>query len=372
MTRFFLSLLGVLLLYPAVTKAENFSYDLSGSARALAGWNNPVKPHIPDQRRWNFPTFGTLDGRISYEFSPDVVFSFNSKIKAQTDTALENLNQGHWGEEVSFTLESSLGELWIGQTQSVAQMLTAGHADYSLWQPDEIELTNFLHNPNWRQKGRTKFFNTLSSTRIDTDGTAPKISYISPEFAGTTLGLSYTPKNNANDGLTSKFSPYWNKSVYTAALSTMQTIADFDLDFYLAGAHAESSHNEIAAGASVYHRGWTLFGSYRQSKETSSQNARHQPSGSNTPLGYDGFRNSKAYQFGLGYEIAFYASTVSYFRSYATKNQAENEIYHWHNMCKIGKNIGLYLGLGYARYKTNVKKSENRGAIVYTGAQYSF
>ena len=85
------------------------------------------------------------------------------------------------------------------------------------------DVVNFISNPNWVRDGKVTKFATLDSTAIDTDGVAPKISYISPEFYNTYLGLSYVPDAYNRAGLISRYASYKEDGGHVAALYTAES-----------------------------------------------------------------------------------------------------------------------------------------------------
>lgn len=80
------------------------------------------------------------------------------------------------------------------------------------------DIVDFIANPNWRRNKTGTAFRTLNSTDINTDGTAPKISYITPEFYQTVVGLTYVPDIYSRAGLVSRYADYKNEDGYVAAL----------------------------------------------------------------------------------------------------------------------------------------------------------
>ena len=82
------------------------------------------------------------------------------------------------------------------------------------------DIVDFIANPNWRRNKTGTAFRTLNSTDINTDGTAPKISYITPEFYQTVVGLTYVPDIYSRAGLVSRYADYKNEDGYVCLLYT--------------------------------------------------------------------------------------------------------------------------------------------------------
>ncbi len=355
--------------------AEKFEYEYGGTLRGLAGYNFLAQTYQSGQNRFHAPLYGDVKNAFSYHFNEDMFLKISAGLKAKTGSNLDNFNQGRWGEEVYGQFSSAYGDFYIGQMPNAATMLGVTRPNLPIWQPAPAELVDFINNPNWQQHNRRKYYNTLTSTAVDTDGSSFKFSYLTPEFAGTTLAVTYTPENNTNDSLTSKFSPYYKESAYSITLYNQHSFDFGDTEIYFTFADFEKSHQEYAGGISFYRKGWTAFASYRQTEITghdfpiATQNVS-----ANMPAYFDGFRNGYAWNAGLAYEWALVTSTISYFESQSDDTQAANRIINWHTSIKPYKHLGFYFGMGYADFRAGKMQNEsgNRGGFGYAGAEISF
>jgi hypothetical protein len=258
---------------------------------------------------------------------------------------------------------------------NTAVQLGVNRPNFDSWTVRPEEMTDFIANPNWTRRHRTKYYNTLPSTLIDTDGSSFKLSYLTPEWHGTSLGVSYIPQNNANDGLNSKFSDYHNKSGSVVTLYHRSDWRFLEAEFYAAFADYNDSHLEYAGGASLYRKGWTLFASYRQTETQSSDTPiTKQTLSKNREAYFDGYRNGFAYNGGLGYEFAFLNTSLTWFESKSSDTRARNRILNWHNSVRPYKHFGVYFGAAWVDFRADRVKADSskRGTVGYAGIELTF
>jgi hypothetical protein len=350
------------LLYTIPAMADSWSNEYGGSLRA-------------NDHEYHYPSSADFCNRLSYNRTDETFLRLSTSFQAQTGVNLDNLNQGHWGEEVFLNFASPYGEFYVGQMPNVAVQLGINRPNFPTFQPTTADMTNYIDNPNWQQHHRTKFYDTLNSTLLNTDGSSLKLSYLTPEIWNTTIGFSYVPENNANDGLTSKFAPYAKREAEILSVRHYQELSFVDIEAYAAVARYQASHREYAGGLSLYRKGWTVFGSYRQT-ETSHTDTPPLASdlSSNQLALYDGFRQSKAYNGGLGYEWAFFNTVIEYFESDSSRTRARNRIVNWHNSFRPVKNFCFYLGAAWVDFRPADDHigTQKRGLAAYTGVELRF
>lgn len=357
-------------LLPTAASAGGIEYEYGGDLRAIAGYTEPSGNFLSKQNHFHAPAVGNLSGAAIYNFNDNTSVKLGAELKAKTGSNLDNLNFGQYGEEVYGKLQTAYGDFYVGQMQNPAALLSVVQPNLPIWQISPAEAADFMENPNWRQHNRRKYYSTLTSAQINTDGSSFKLAYFTPEFAGTTLALGFTPENNANDGLTSKFAPYYKQSAYHIALYNSHEFGFADTEFYLAYADFNHSHREYAGGISVYRRGLTLFAAYRQT-ESYDHAITDTSLSANLPAYYDAFRNGFAVSGGASYEFALLTSALSYFEAKADNLPARTRLITLHNSIKPYKHLGFYLGGGYAEF-TDAEHHENRGPLVYGGLEISF
>lgn len=372
----FYALILTICFWPFVSAAAGaLSSETSGHARALGGFSQIAHSDRADENKYHFPAHAGINQKIAYEHTPELKIELEAAVQGQSGVNLDNLNQGHWGEEIALRIYSEYGDVAFGQMPNVATELGINKPNFATWQPLPTDIVNFIENPNWRQRKKNKFYSTLDSTLINTDASALKLSYLTPEYLNTTLGISYIPENNANDGLTSKYAPYANKDAYVAVLYNHQEFTVADAEFYLSFADYRDDHKEYASGLSLYRKGWTAFGSYRQTEISDHDKPilKHSTS-ENTLVGFDLYRQGNAFNVGLGYEWAVFNSTISYFAAEAKNSKAHSRIVNWHNSIKPHKNFTFYTGAAWVDFlpaEDNIA-SGKRGLAVYAGVEYNF
>ena len=372
--KFSISLLALLLFaFPAT--AGNFEFDYYGSIRFAPGYiiNDHAAHNV--QSDFHMPLNGWIENSVGYVWDEDTNLTLFTRLSGESGSDLDHLNQGNWGEEATGLWASKYGELYVGQAQNAAVMLGVNRPNINIWQIQPAEMVNYLSNPNWQQKKSRKYYSTLNSTLINTDGSSFKLSYLSPEWQNTRLGLSYTPENNAKDGLSSKFAPYYDKSAWIISLQNYRYFNFGETNFYAAFADFTDSHREYAAGLSYYHKGWTLFASYRKT-QTSDSDAKitTQTLSPNMPAYFDAFRNGYAWNAGMSLQFAYVSAIVSYFESAADDFDARNRFVNTHLSFKMHKNLSFYAGFGWSEFTAgkDFLAENNRGIYTYTGIEFNF
>ena len=350
--------------------AGNFEHETNLKLRALYGY---ATLDDNNQKHNHFPLFSKIDNTLGYVQSDSLSFNLHTSLQIKNSDTTENFNQGRWGEEVYASVFSDYGDFYIGQMQNAGAQLSITDSNLSVWTATPLEITDFMHNPNWQQNGKTKYYATLTSTVPNTDGSSIKFTYLTPEYKGTTLGLSITPKVNAADSLISKFASYHNNSAYSVSLYKFHEFNSAQADIYLSFSDYEHSHSEYAAGFSFYRKGWSIFASYLKTETKGSDKPITVNTQSKNQKAYfDDFRDSTAYKLGVSYEFAFLTSTLSYFDSYSKNTSATNRIINLHNSIKFDKNYALYLGLAHTDFKAVEQKNNNKGYAIYTGIEFEF
>lgn len=362
----------LMLCVPLTAFGGDFTYEYGASSRALGGYFYPKEKIYQNQNRVHAPVFANINGSLTYNFSDTASLKLATELEAKASSHLDNLNQGRWGEEVFAKFSTAFGDFYVGQMENPAAMLGVTKPNLSVWQINPTDVTDFTGSTNWRQHNRTKYYNTLTSTLINTDGSSFKLSYLTPEFKGTTLAIGFTPENNANDGLTSKFAPYYGKSSYQLAIYNYHDFDTLQTEIYAAFADFDKSHQEYAAGFSIYRKGLTLFSSFRQTETSSSDYKITTTNTSKNTLAYfDAFRNGFAFNAGVSYEFAFLTSVLSYFESKADNVNMRNRMITLHNSFKPYKHLGFYLGAGFADLENEIDGNA-KGPFAYAGIELTF
>lgn len=271
---------------------------------------------------------------------------------AGADKELEDYTQGKWGEEAYAILDMPYGRVMGGQTWNVAYQFGVGAPSVGPLGVNNSDIVDFIANPNWRRNKTGTAFRTLNSTDINTDGTAPKISYITPEFYQTVVGLTYVPDIYSRAGLVSRYADYKNEDGYVAALYNHAEFGSLSLETSLGFAVFADDDREFSAGMSLSRGNWTFGGSYRRTYVDGSdypQNVRRKPQ--RMSEGFDGYREGYAWNVGVGYAFGPYQAGLSYFNSKADHTGNEDRIVQFSNQYRLNKYTDLYLITAHVDYR---------------------
>jgi hypothetical protein len=146
-----------------------------------------------------------------------------------------------------------------------------------------------------------------------------------------------------------------------------------EIESSLGYAYNHKNNQEASVGLSLYRKGWTLGGSYRQSWTTASDYDLNIRTADDQLLFYDGYREGRAFNVGLSYEIGPFKTGVAYFAASADKTDNKDKIVSWTNRFAFNKYAAIYLLTAYGEYKGHDNTAENnRGYAVAGGLELSF
>ncbi len=362
-------LLFLLLAMPFAANAGEWDWDVSGQAYGLYGYSAYSKPDKGHPANNHTPFYGEINTMLGYSFNDDYQLSAHLDINGGADRALKDYNQGSWGEEAYLIGDSPFGRLMGGQTYNVAYQFHVGAPQAGIMTSNNNYLVDFIKNPNWRRDKHATRFGALNSTALNTDGVAAKISYISPEFYGTTLGISYVPESYNRRGLINKAAPYENNAGYIAAVYNQSELGYYTVETSLAYAFYDEIDQEISAGLKVSRGGWSVGGSLHQSKKDGKTVRDY-----SLPADFDGFRDGFAWDAGIGYEIGPFSTALSYFYSHSDEADAENEVISFSNEYQINKYVNVYLTAAHVdfRLKSGNLEEKTSGYAFISGIGVNF
>lgn len=361
------------LFVPAAASAQ-MTYEFSGSAVGLYGYTDLEKRFESKEHHSQGTGTFSFNSSANYEFNEDYSLSLNLDVIAGVDHHLKDYNQGVWGEEAYAIVDSPAGRFMLGQTSNVAAQFHQGAPSVGPLGENNIRLTDFIHNPNWQRNSHTTRFATLNSTSLDTDGVAPKASYISPEFYNTLIGFSYMPDSYNRRGLINKFAHYSKKDGYAAALYHHADLDFAQLAASLGYAQYHDNDKEYSAGLTLTRGNWTLGGSYRKTYIDGRDKSRPSVVSERTPELFDNYREGDAWDIGLGYEIGPYKVSLSYFTTQAKRTNNTDKIVALNNVYQYNKWIDVYLTGAYAKFKgdNTTIADNNAGYAVIAGLSLNF
>ncbi len=356
---------------PVSGYAGSFIYEYSGVADGFYGYSDYAGKNNANYKNSHTPVAAEVSSSLGYAVDENTQFRLGLDAQISGGRNVEDYNHGDWGENIYGTLNLKYGEFNVGQVYNAAYQLAVGAPSVGYFRTNNSPISDFINNPNWQRNSKVTTYKTVNSTFLNTDADAPKISYTTPEMSGVKAAFSYTPDSYSEAGLLNKHSKYDNRSSYAAGLYHSVDLYYAEIESSLGYAYNRKNDNEISAGISIYRKGWTLGGSYRQNFTSSSDYALNIQTADNMPQYFDGYRRGKAYNVGLSYEIGPLKTGITYFASYADKTQNRDDILTFANRLAINKYTALYLATAYAKYKGD-DVADNEGYAVIGGLELTF
>lgn len=356
-------------------RAGDWGWDVGGSARALYGYSDTATRYKKLNDNNHYPADGTLNLSVTYHYNEDYTAGLYLDIMGGTDKEIADYNQGNWGEEAYSIIDTPYGRLMLGQTFNVAGQFYQGAPNTAPLGINNSEIVNFISNPNWARNNRYTSYQTLNAAYINTDGVAPKISYISPEFYKTMVGFSYVPDSYNRRGLINKHARYRNDAGYIVSLYNHQEFSAYELVSSLSYANYHRDDHEAAASLQISRGNWSLGGAYRQSWiDGEDYKIGRTGTGIHTPELFDNYREGKAWNIGVGYEFGPYKAGLSYFEATAQKTDNKDQIVMLSNSYQINKNFELYLLAAHVNFRGDSKMpaDNNKGYAFVTGLGFEF
>lgn len=374
-SKFLIGILG-LLLSSAPALAGEWNFDASGVAELLYGYSDVDSRYESLDDNNNTPSVANINLSAEYSFdNADYKAGFYLDLMAGADKANQDFNQGNWGEEAYGIFDTPYGRIMLGQTYNVAYQFGVGAPSVGPLGVNNSGIVNFINNPNWERDDKSASYRTLNSTYINTDGTAPKITYISPEFYNTMVGFTYVPDSYTRSGLINKYADYSNKDGYILGLYNSFELNGVDVAASLGYAEFLDDDKEFSAGLSLSRGGWTLGGSWRKTYTDGGdypQNVGYNRA--RTPELFDGYREGYAWNAGISYEIGPYQVGLSYFNAKADNSDNEDRIVQLSNQYQLNKYVDIYLIAAHVEYKGNTDSiyDNNKGYAFVTGIGVNF
>lgn len=351
--------------------AGEWNFETMGKARALYGYSDPDSRYSYHQSRHHLPMRFNLNLLAQYSFNDDYQLGGYLDLAYGIDQQLKDYNHGSWGEEAYLILDAPLGRFIGGQSYNAAYQLGVGAPDAGVLGVNQSDIVNFIANPNWQRNSRGTSYRTLNSTEINTDGTAPKLTYISPETDGTMFGLTYVPESYSRDGLINRNASYRRKSGYIASLYHNREFNNFSVSGSLGAAYFTDIDNELSGGLSVYYKGWTVGGGVRKtfvSHKDADVNRRCR----RCPAYFDGYRDAWAWNAGIGYEIGPLKTSLTYFYSKADDRDYEDKIIQLSGRYQLDKKIELQAAVAHGEFDGPNPFESNRGYAFIGGVALKF
>ena len=366
-----LFIFALLVLIASPAKADE--YTLSGQWNSFYGYAFPDSDYKHKDKRQFFVNTFEVNLGASKEFNADYSFGIYADLYAGINKRQRDYGNGLWGHEVYGIFDNPYGRLMLGETQNVAEQFHIGAPVVGRSGIKSYDVVNFIANPNWIRDKHQTSFRTLNSTTINTDGTAAKISYITPEIKGATFGLSYIPDTYSRTGLINRDARYADKQAYVAAAYYTTDLGFAELQSSVGYGIYNQDDRDLSLGMSLYHAGWTIGGSWRKTYVDGGDYAVTGISADpRLPDFFDGYRESTAWDAGVGYEIGPYKVALTYFESKAENSDNKDKIWLLSNEFQYAKNLSFYLAGAKADFEGVTHDDSNRGWAVMTGFSVNF
>ncbi|MBR1649141.1 MAG: hypothetical protein IJ689_06050 [Alphaproteobacteria bacterium] len=357
----------VMMFFPVAVQAGDWNFENSLSAKTLYGYTDTDAKadshhHLPSRLNAAF--------MAQYRFNDEYEAGAYVDLSYGIDQYLKDYNHGSWGEEVYGVFDSPYGKLVLGQSRNAAYQLGVSAPNVDMLNVNQSDVVNFISSPNLRRNRKGTAYRVLNSTDINTDGTALKASYISPEFGeGTMFGISYIPESYSRDGLISNHASYKNKAGYVAALYQSAEITGISLSGSLGAAYFDDADREVSLGLSAYRKGWTLGAGVRRTWVNHYDDALNKAY-SGSIDGYDAWRDAFAYNAGIGYEFGPFKTALTYFYSKADGKKFEDKIIQFSNSYQFNKMFTIYAAAAHGDFTG--KTESNKGYALITGLGVKF
>ncbi len=213
-----IALFSALLVFATSAQAGEANYIFNGSIDSLYGYSDVSERFEKKDNNNHWLNNFYLNLGVENQFNSDYKLGLYVDLMAGIDKEMANYNNGDWGQEVYSVLDSPYGRIMLGETYNVAAQFHNGAPDVGALGINNSDIVDFISNPNWVRNKHDTSFETLNSTAMNTDGVAPKVSYITPEIYNTMLGITYVPDSYDRRGLINKYAKYASDDAYIAAL----------------------------------------------------------------------------------------------------------------------------------------------------------
>lgn len=367
-------LFALIALFPSLAAAGGWDIDVSGHAQGIYGYSHRPRRFKSNDKNNHIVGQGDVSFSAAYSFDDDYSASINFDVMGGIDQELKDYNQGAWGEEAYVIADSPYGRLMLGQTFNVDAQFHEGAPEAGAIGINNSEVVDFIRNPNWQRNSRGTRFATLNTTYINTDGVAPKVSYISPSFYNTMLGLTYVPDAYNRRGLVNKRASYSHDGGFVAALYSAQEFGRFKLNGSLGYAEFHDNDKEMSASLRLSRGNVSIGGGWRKTYIDGRDKQRRIEVSEQMPLLFDNYREGQAWDIGVGYEIGPFKTALSYFESKAERTSNKDKITVFSNQYQFNQYAEVYLAAAHVDFEGADKApaDNNQGYAFMAGIGLNF
>lgn len=370
-----LALFSALLIFSNTAQAGETTYIFDGSIDSLYGYSDVSESFEKKDNNNHWLNNFYLNLGVEHQFNSDYKLGLYVDLMAGIDKEIDNYNNGDWGQEVYSIIDSPYGRVMLGETYNVAAQFHQGAPDVGALGINNSDIVNFISNPNWVRDNHETSFETLNSTAMNTDGVAPKVSYITPEIYNTMLGITYVPDSYDRRGLINKYAKYATDDAYIAALYNEIDLGFVDIASSVGYGVYHQDDKEFTAGIQLSRGGWTLGSSYRRSYVDGGDYGITKASDNpRLPELFDNYREGQAWDVGVSYEVGPYQVSLSYFNSSSDNSDNQDEIIMLSNKYQVDKHVDVYLTAAHVDFEGSNHSLEdnNQGYAFVTGVSINF
>ena len=353
--------------------ARDIKFSAEGDWNSFYGYTFPDHDYKHRDKRQSFINTFELNFGAEKIFTDDWSLGLYTDLFAAINKRQRNYSNGLWGHEIYGILDNPYGRFMFGETQNVVAQFHIGAPKVGKFGLNDGLVIDFLANPNWIKEKHKAAYRTLNSTAVNTDGTAAKISYITPDYHDLTFGFTYVPDTYSRTGLVQKGAKYARDDGYIGAAYYTADLGFAELETSLGYAVFHKNDKELSIGASLYRAGWTLGGSWRKADvEGNSYPITKISQNRKLPDLFDNYREGEAWDVGIGYEFGPVKTALSYFESKATNTSNKDKIWLLSNEFRYNKHLAFYLATAKVDFEGLTHQESNRGWATMTGFSLSF
>ena len=365
-----------LMLAAGTASASETILDVAGGARMLYGYSDVATRYEPLDQNNHYPASGFVYLSAEQDFDNGYSAAVYLDLMAASDKEIQNFNNGSWGKEIYASISAPWGQWVIGETFNAAVQLAVGAPSAEPLGVNNSDIVDFISNPNWYRRNSTyTSFKTLNSTNINTDGVAPKISYYTPEFYGTTVGVTYTPDTDNRRGLVNRFAKYARDDAYVLAAVKETDLGFANLATSVGYGIYHKNDKEFSAGMALQRGNWTVGGSYRKAYVDGSDYAI--TTNSNDPKApdlFDNYREGEAWNLGIGYRFGPLQTSLTYFEAKAENTDNQDKILMLANEFQLNKYVNIYAAAAKVDFRgeNDDIRNNNKGYAFVAGVGVDF
>ena len=368
-----ISFIVVFALFASSTRAMETKYTFSGEWTSLYGYSFPDKTYKHQDKRQFFVNTATLNLGAEKTFGKEYSLGVFADLMVAVNKRQRNYSNGLWGHEIYGIFDMPYGRIMLGETYNTAAQFHISAPKVGKFGVNDSEIVDFIANPNWQKTKHQTAYRTLNSTAVNTDGTAPKISYLSPEYHNLTLGFSYIPETYSRTGLINRDARYADKEGYVFAAYYTADLGFAEMESSVGYGLFNRNDRDFSVGLSLYKEGWTIGGSWRKTDVTGKDYAiTNQSFNPRLPDLFDNYREAHAWDIGVGYEFGPFKTAVSYFESKAEHTNNRDKIWLWSNEFRYNKQSAFYLAAAKANFKGQTTDLSNKGYSAIIGFSLNF